>query len=137
MGDVMKTIKRILGKKWYIRLPVVLIFALVVLGVVGFIGGLIQNLSTTFATAFGLVIAAVLLMAAIGYRKGTENFIEGIPIVLLLFTISVLIMPWLPMLQFAMSVETSMASILTGVALLFGSIYISDAFYDRHIRTKI
>jgi hypothetical protein len=134
-----KEFGKILGKKWYIRLPVVLIFALVILAIVGFANSFIASVMPgAWAIAIGLIIAAVLLIASMGYHSGSESFIQGLPIVLLLFAVSALLVPFLPFLNYSMGLsEVSVRGVMVGLAITMGSFYLADGVYQKYIHTRI
>ena len=128
-------IKDFMSPKFWVRAIIVLLIASVILTIMGY---LFAAISGTFAVAITLVIAAVLLMLAQEFRPGVENFLQSIPMVLLLTALSSVAVAWLPWAVYGITFENlTVLGVLSGIALLLSAYYFADALYMKFVAKYI
>lgn len=128
-----KVMDLLFGKKPIWRTVFNVVAGSAILVFLGFVFNLISSLSEVMAVVFSLVITALFLAFSLSFHKGDESFIRTIPRILLLTAVAFIIGQFISVISFSVSLtEISTIGMLSSVALLFGSYYMSDGLFDKY-----
>ena len=127
--------KDLWSPKFLVRAVIVVALASIILTVFGYI---FSAISGSWAVTFNLIIAAVLMLFAMKFRPGVENFLKSLPMVLLLTAISSIAVTWLPWMAYGVSFENlTVLGVLSGIALLLSAYYFADGLFMKYIAKYI